>query len=59
MASSSAGTKPPVTATATTATRYMSTSLVRFRPDRVLVSATVTSGASTTARTYPAIWRRG
>ena len=36
----------------------MSTSLVRLRPDLKLVSAMVTSGASTAARTYPATWRR-
>src|SRR5215471_4478502 len=58
MASRTAGTKPPTRATTITATRYTSTSLIRLIESRALVRTTVSSGASSAASTYPAIWRR-
>ena len=59
MAASTAGTKPPTSATTITATRNSSTSLVRLRLLRRLVSTRVSSGGSAAASTYPAICRRG
>ena len=59
MALSTAGANPPTRATRITATRNISTSLVRLRPLRRLARKTVRTGDSTTASAYPATFRRG
>ena len=58
MAASTAGANPPTSATRITATRNISTSLVRLTPPRRAASSTVSTGSSAAASTYPAIFRR-
>jgi hypothetical protein len=53
-----AGTRPPSSATAITATRKTSTSVVRFRWLRKIASKSMSNGANTAARAYPASRRR-